>query len=80
MKAMKTFGTKDTKIQYCDSNYDALENADALLLLTEWDEFLAPDWKRMKKTMSGNLIIDGRNIWNRNIVEGYEFRYIAIGR
>jgi len=80
MEAMKLFGSQDAKITYCDSNYEAIEESDALLLLTEWDEFYAPDWKRIKKSMKGSLIIDGRNIWNREIIEKYDFTYIAIGR
>ncbi|MCH8518281.1 UDP-glucose/GDP-mannose dehydrogenase family protein [Candidatus Gracilibacteria bacterium] len=77
---MKKFGPQDNRIIYTESYYDTLDEVDALLLLTEWDEFYAPDWKRISKTMKGNLIIDGRNIWNRKIVERYGFNYIAIGR
>jgi UDPglucose 6-dehydrogenase len=68
------------RLEYNDNYYDALDWVDALLLLTEWDEFYAPDWKRIKKTMKGNTIIDARNIWDRKIVESYGFTYIAIGR
>lgn len=67
-------------IKYDTNYYDALENADTLILLTEWDEFYAPDWKRIKNSMRGNTIIDTRNIWDREIVESYGFTYIAIGR
>lgn len=67
-------------IQYYKNYYDTLKDSDALLLLTEWDEFYAPDWKRIKKTMKWNTIIDARNIWDRSIVESYGFTYIAIGR
>lgn len=80
MQAMKYFWPKNDAIIYCDSNYQAIEESDALLLLTQWDEFYAPDWKRIKKSMQWNLIIDGRNIWDREVVENYDFRYIAIGR
>jgi len=79
-ESMKIFWVQNAKIIYCETNYDAAKNSDALLLLTEWDEFFAPDWKRLKKTMAWNTIIDGRNIWNRKIVENYDFSYIAIGR
>lgn len=80
MKAMQEFGPKNEAILYCENYYDTIEDADALMLLTEWDEFYAPDWKRIQKSMKGNLIIDGRNIWDRQIVERYNFNYIAIGR
>ena len=77
---MQKFWPQSETITYCESYYDTLEDADALLLLTEWDEFYAPDWKRITKCMKQKIIIDGRNIWNRDIVERYGFRYIAIGR
>jgi len=70
----------NASIEYYDNYYETLENADAMLLLTEWDEFFAPDWKRIKKTMKWNTIIDARNIWDRDIVESYGFTYIAIWR
>jgi len=51
MESMKFFGNRSDNIIYCESNYQTLEDSDALMLLTEWDEFLAPDWKSMKKMM-----------------------------
>ncbi len=80
MESMKFFGNRSDKVIYCESNYETLEDSDALMLLTEWDEFFAPDWKSMKKSMRWNLILDGRNIWHKNIVEDYGFEYIMIGR
>jgi UDPglucose 6-dehydrogenase len=80
MEAMKRSGVKDSKVLYKNSNYETLENADALILLTEWDEFFAPDWRRIKKLMSGNTILDGRNIWNKDILKEYGFDSISIGR
>lgn len=77
---MKKYGPQDSRIIYCKWNYEALKDSQALLLLTEWDEFFAPDWKRMSKAMRWNTIIDGRNIWNRAIVERYGFNYRAFGR
>lgn len=79
MESMKFFGNRSDKIIYCHSSYETLQDSDALILLTEWDEFLAPDWKYMKKLMKWSLIIDGRNIWNRTIVEEYGFEYVTIG-
>jgi UDPglucose 6-dehydrogenase len=51
MESMKFFGNRSDKIIYCHSSYETLQDSDALILLTEWDEFLAPDWKYMKKLM-----------------------------
>jgi len=67
-------------VEFKNNYYDTLEDADALVLVTEWDEFYAPDWKRIRQTMKWNTIIDARNIWDREIVESYGFTYIAIGR
>jgi len=80
MESMKFFGNRSDNIIYCESNYQTLEDSDALMLLTEWDEFLAPDWKSMKKMMRWNLVLDGRNIWNKEIVQEYWFEYLTIGQ
>ncbi len=61
------------------NSYEALEESDVLILVTEWDEFRVADFKKMKKTMRGNMIIDGRNIWEKGIEE-YGFQYHSIGR
>lgn len=80
MEAMKRSGVNHEKVSYKNSNYETVEDADVLILLTEWDEFFAPDWKRIKKLMQGNLILDGRNIWNKDILKEYDFDCIFIGR
>ncbi len=70
----------EAKLSFAKRSYDALENADVLLLLTEWDEFRAPDFKRIKKAMRWKLIIDGRNIWDSSIQNTFGLQYISIGR
>lgn len=70
---------KSKKIKYYSSPYQALKNADALLILTEWDEFKVIDFAKTKELMRGNLIIDGRNILDRKEVEGEGFVYCGIG-
>lgn len=72
--------SNEKKISFCEQNYDVVDDIDALLLLTEWDEFRVPDFKRIKKSMRWNLIVDGRNIWDSSIQEDYGFKYISIGR
>ena len=67
------------KIEYSNSSYDALENADALLLLTEWNEFRRPDFNRVRDTLKDKVIFDGRNIYDRNILESRGLKYIRIG-
>jgi UDPglucose 6-dehydrogenase len=74
--ARELFGDR---ISYHQKNYDALEGADALLLLTEWNEFRYPDFELMKATMKEPIIFDGRNILNRRRLEEEGFTYYGIG-
>ena len=60
--------------------YEAAEGADAVVLLTEWKEFRMPDWPRLRQTMRGNAIIDGRNIFDKQEVLAAGFRYRGIGK
>lgn len=69
-----------TDIEFVDNMYDALKDADALLILTEWDDFRTPDFEKMKQLMKGNIIIDGRNIYEREDIEELGFKYHAVGR
>ena len=62
MKVAK--GIFGSKIQYADTSYSALTGADALAIITEWNEFREPDFVRMRKLMRGPVIFDGRNIYN----------------
>ncbi|MCC8146877.1 MAG: UDP-glucose/GDP-mannose dehydrogenase family protein [Bacteroidales bacterium] len=63
------------KVIYGKDKYDAVLNADALLLLTEWKEFRLPSWEVLKKTMKGNVIIDGRNIYDKKEMKKLGFYY-----
>ena len=65
---------------YCSSPFDALKNADAMLLLTEWDEFKELDFKKIKSAMKHPLVIDGRNIYNPDSMKKEGFAYVSIGR
>lgn len=67
------------KIVFHANALEATNNSDALLLLTEWDEFRGVDFGDIKELMNGNVIIDGRNIWDKKI-EDHGLRYISIGR
>lgn len=67
------------KITLCKSPYEATENADALLLVTEWSEFRVLDYKLLEK-MKQKLIFDGRNIYDPAEVRKYGFQYFGIGR
>ena len=66
-------------VTYCADKYEAAIDADALLMVTEWKEFRVPSWDVLKKTMRGNVVIDGRNIYDRKELEGKGFVYYRIG-
>lgn len=67
------------KITYANSSYEALENTDALLLLTEWNEFRRPDFDKIKKLLKTPIIFDGRNQYSRKSLEESGFTYFSIG-
>ena len=67
------------KITYANSSYEALENTDALLLLTEWNEFRRPDFDKIKDLLKTPIIFDGRNQYNRKSLEENGFTYFSIG-
>ncbi len=78
MKVAKTiFGSKVT---YAENSYAALTGADALALVTEWNEFREPDFARMRKLMRQPVIFDGRNIYNPEQIRAQGFTYSSIGR
>ena len=68
------------RVTYCRDKYDAVLDADALLLLTEWKEFRLPTWGVISKAMKRPLVIDGRNIFDIEELEEYGFEYHCIGR
>ncbi len=68
------------KIKYYKNNYDTLRNTDALVIVTEWNEFRRPDFEKMKNLMKSNVIFDGRNIYNKEIMKESGFIYFSIGR
>ena len=67
------------KVTYCQDKYEAVIDADALLLVTEWKEFRVPSWEVIKKTMRGMVVIDGRNIYDRQEMKQNGFEYECIG-
>tara|TARA_B100001250_G_scaffold204660_1_gene175651 strand:+ start:9730 stop:11052 length:1323 start_codon:yes stop_codon:yes gene_type:complete len=73
------FYLKGIDVNYCDNKYDVLENADALVLVTEWKEFRSPDFDLMRLKMKGNLFIDGRNQFRLDFMQSKGFQYIQIG-
>lgn len=68
------------KVEYAKDMYDAVLNADAMLMLTEWKQFRLPSWGVLAKTMNTPLIIDGRNIYDAEELQQNGFVYMCIGR
>lgn len=66
--------------EYCNEQYKPLENADALLILTEWNEFRNPDFDKIKSLLKNPLIFDGRNIFDLEKMDELGFVYYSIGR
>ncbi len=67
------------RIEYADNPMDALPGADALVLITEWNEFRRPDFDAIKEKMAQPVIFDGRNIYRRKTLEELGFKYFGIG-
>lgn len=66
-------------IEYCEYSYDALKDSDALLLLTEWNEFRNPNFQKIKALLKKPIIFDGRNQYKMEIMQDYQFEYYQIG-
>ena len=73
-------GLFGSRVKLVKRSYDALVGADALALVTEWNEFREPDFGKMKKLMRSPVVFDGRNIYNRETMKAHGFTYFAIGR
>lgn len=76
----ETHYLKDNQnITYVDEKYQALENADALILITEWLEFRSPDFAKIKQKLKTNLFFDGRNQFDKTRMQQLGFKYVQIG-
>jgi UDPglucose 6-dehydrogenase len=77
--AKSSYFAGDKGIEYGDNKYDVLQGADALLLLTEWKEFLSPNFDRVKNLLKRPIIFDGRNQYDARQIDGAGFEYYQIG-
>jgi len=77
VQAKKALGNS---IEYAENMYEAVEGADALLLVTEWKQFQRPFWQRVKSAMRGYVIFDGRNIYDPKRLRAEGFVYYGMGR
>jgi len=75
--ARRIFGNR---ISYHKANYEALSGADALIILTEWNEFRHPNFQRIKTMLKQPVIFDGRNLYEPDLIKALEFKYYSIGR
>lgn len=67
-------------VTYCHNKYDAAIGADALALITEWRQFRLPSWCEIRQVMRGNVVVDGRNIYDEKELIQEGFRYLRIGK
>jgi len=75
-EAMKIFGNK---VEYLKDNYEAVKDTDALVVITEWNEFRRPNFEKIRKLMKTPVIFDGRNIYDPDEMRGMGFTYYGIG-
>jgi UDPglucose 6-dehydrogenase len=75
--ARSIFGNR---ITLCDRSYDALTGADALAIVTEWNEFREPDFEKMRAGLKRPIVFDGRNIYSPEHMRALGFTYFSIGR
>ena len=67
-------------INYASNQYEALTDADALIIMTEWNEFRVPKFRMVEKLLGTKLIFDGRNIYNPEEMKEFGYKYYSIGR
>jgi len=80
MEATQRLYPDQEGLQLCESSGQALEGADALVIITEWQEFRSPDFTDLKEALADAVIFDGRNLYEPNVVEHFGLEYYAIGR
>ncbi|NOU82461.1 nucleotide sugar dehydrogenase [Paenibacillus sp. LMG 31459] len=69
----------ESNLEWCETTYDAIENTDAIILLTEWNEFRNLEFEKMKKLNTGEYFFDLRNIYNKEIMLDKGFKYYGVG-
>ncbi|MGA1875180.1 MAG: UDP binding domain-containing protein, partial [bacterium] len=76
-RASEIFGDR---IQVCSNNYECLDGANGLLVVTEWNEFRRPNFDRIKQLLKDPVIFDGRNLYDPKLMRERGFTYYSIGR
>ena len=67
------------RVEYCSNMYDVLENIDALILCTEWNQFRSPDFEKIKSHLNKPIIFDGKNQYDKHDMQKRGFEYYQIG-
>ena len=75
-KQMKQF--KD--VIWCSNTFDCIDGADAMVIITEWNEFRALDLSKVKSLLNNPLVIDLRNIYREDLMQEYGIEYLSVGR
>ena len=78
-EARRIFGQRDDLV-FCDNAYDALDGADALVVVTEWKQFRSPDFVRLREVLNDAVVFDGRNLYDPQEIEAAGLAYYGIGR
>jgi len=78
-EAMRLFANEN-RLRYAENPMDALNGADALIIVTEWKEFRSPDFNAIRAKLNSPVIFDGRNLYDPKLVRGHALEYFAIGR
>lgn len=78
-EARRLYG-ENSEIRFCGSAKEALEGANALVIVTEWKQFASPNFQRMSEMLKDNVIFDGRNLYDPATLKRYDLTYYAIGR
>jgi UDPglucose 6-dehydrogenase len=73
-------GTPLDRLVFAKSAADALDHADALVIVTEWKEFRTPDFDAMRDALKDRLVFDGRNLYESALIRSFGLEYMAIGR
>jgi UDPglucose 6-dehydrogenase len=77
---MHEAGKMLTEVDFCDGPYHAVDGADAMVLITEWDQFRAMDFERVKKLLKTPTVVDLRNVYQPSDMARRGFNYVSVGR
>ena len=79
-EASKTFAAEVPEVRIVTDMYEATENADAVVVCTEWAEFSSPDFTKLKMILNEPTVFDGRNLYSRDKMAKLGFNYYSVGR